>query len=85
MLCFFVILFKIIEHLVFWRRVLTVTEFYSERRGNIEKTGICQYNVAILPNSFYTIGIKNLQIDHVVFEISLRTERHLASFVSSSQ
>ena len=30
----FVIFFKIINHLVFWRRLLKVTEFHSERRGN---------------------------------------------------
>ena len=42
--------------------MLKVTEFYSERRGNIEETGKRQYNVAIFSTSFYTIVIKNLQI-----------------------
>ena len=54
---------KIIDHLVFSQRWLKVTEFYSERRGNIEETdSIRQYNVATFSTSFYTIGIKNLQI-----------------------
>ena len=32
---FFAIFFKIINHLIFWQRLLEFTESYSERRGNI--------------------------------------------------
>ena len=51
---------KIIDHLFFWNHVLKITESYSERRGNIEKTSIRQYNVAIFSTSFYAIAMKKL-------------------------
>ena len=53
---FFVIFFKIVDRPDVYQRVLKLTEFYVK----VEKTGIRQYNLAIISTSFCSIEIKKI-------------------------